>query len=188
MKKLYVGTVLTLALLFAPQMASAQTPCTAVCQAHYPCDYSCDLCVGDPGLWEDGSGCWGEIVSGTCGDIGQCGWVQPPTCTPNWIYDEISHQGAIPELTWDPVCEWQWNHPSGPQYVCDYDKPFKCTVYGVNKYVRHQDNCSPSSSQTFCGYAWQSYVGHYSNSWSTWECCLDSYEWNCTTSFPQCGW
>jgi hypothetical protein len=80
MKKVYVGVVLALTLLFA-QAASGQSPCGGVCQAYYPCDYPCDLCVGDPGLWVDG-GCWGEIVAATCGDIGQCGWRPQPGLTP----------------------------------------------------------------------------------------------------------
>lgn len=187
MKKLYVVTVLMGALLFASRTASAQTPCTAVCQAYYPCDYSCDLCVGDPGLWEEGGGCWGEIVSGTCGDIGQCG-VEPP-CQPNWIYDQISYQGARPEFTYEPRCDWEWDHHSQSyQYVCDYSKPYKCTVYGVSKYVRRQNNCpSLPSSQTFCGWSSQQYVDHYQWPWQDWDCCYDSNTWNCTTApFPEC--
>ena len=80
MKKLCVGVFLALALLFA-QTASAE-PC-GLCQAYYPCDWPCEHCAegrGGPGLWEIGGGCWGEIVSGTCGDIGQCGW-DPCTST-----------------------------------------------------------------------------------------------------------
>jgi hypothetical protein len=72
MKKLCVGVLLVLALFFA-QTAYAE-PC-GLCQAYYPCYWPCEHCVegnGGPGLWEIGGGCWGEIVGGTCGDIGQC--------------------------------------------------------------------------------------------------------------------
>lgn len=185
MKKLYAGTVLALALLFAPQMASAQNPCGAVCQAYYPCDYACDLCVGDPGLWEEGGGCWGEIVSGTCGDIGQCGWEPPPTCTPEWIYDEVSYQGAKPEFTWDP-CEWRVNPQTGGwEQNCNYYEPYKCSVSTVYRISRHQNNCNPSSSQTFCEYGWPQYIGRYATS-GDWRCCWDANLWNCTDWFPQC--
>jgi hypothetical protein len=188
MRKLYAGTVLTLALLFAPQATFAQSPCWGVCQSYYPCDYACDLCEGDPGLWEEGGGCWGEIVSATCGDIGQCGWEPPPVCTPNWIYDEVSYQGAKPEFTWEPLCEWRWNPDVGWEHVCDNSRPYKCTVYGLQRYVRHQNNCEPPSSQTYCGYVSQRYIGHYSHPWES-DCCFDAMEWNCTTWFPQCpGW
>lgn len=81
MKKLCAGVLFAFALLFA-QTASAD-PC-GLCQAYYPCDWICEHCVeglGGPGLWEYGGGCWGEVVSGTCGDIGQCGW-EP--CTSTW--------------------------------------------------------------------------------------------------------
>lgn len=80
MKKLCVGVFLALALLFA-QTASAES--CGLCQAYYPCDWPCEHCVegmGGPGLWEIGGGCWGEVVSGTCGDLGQCGW-DPCTST-----------------------------------------------------------------------------------------------------------
>jgi hypothetical protein len=72
MKKLCVGVLLASAWLFA-QRASAE-PC-GLCQAYYPCSWPCEHCVESregPGLWVDGGYCWGEIVSGTCGDIGQC--------------------------------------------------------------------------------------------------------------------
>lgn len=189
MKKLCVGSVLAFALLLLALPASAQTPCGAVCQAYYPCDYACDLCVGDPGLWEDGGGCWGEIVSGTCGDIGQCGYVP---CTPEWQYDEISYQGVKPQFDYVP-CEWQfgWN-PATQRYewfeTCDWFNPYKCTVYGVHRFVRHQENCDPDSSETFCllnNNGSQRYIGRYGFP-SAWECCNDSYEWNCTDWFPQC--
>lgn len=74
MKKLCVGLLLALGLLFA-QTASAE-PC-GLCQAYYPCSWSCEHCVagfGGPGLWTFDGYCWGEVVEGTCGDIGQCGW------------------------------------------------------------------------------------------------------------------
>ncbi len=72
MKKLCVGVIVGVAFLLA-QAASAE-PC-GLCQAYYPCWWTCEHCVegrGGPGLWEYGGGCWGEIVSGTCGDTGQC--------------------------------------------------------------------------------------------------------------------
>jgi len=72
MKKLCVGVVFALALLFA--QTAAADPC-GLCQAYYPCWWPCEHCVegnGGPGLWEIDGGCWGEVVSGTCGDIGQC--------------------------------------------------------------------------------------------------------------------
>lgn len=185
MKKVYAGTVLSLALLLAPQLAFAQNPCGAVCQAYYPCDYPCDLCVGDPGLWEEGGGCWGEIVSGTCGDIGQCGWEPPPICTPQWQWDEYAtYQGSTPYFTWDPVCWWQ-----GSEYVCDYDNPYRCTIYGVFRFSRHQDNCTPASSETYClidNSGFGQYVDHYPNTWYDWLCCIEANVWDCNTSYPQC--
>lgn len=70
-KTLFVGVLLASALLFAPT-ASAD-PC-GLCQAYYPCWWPCEHCVGiggRPALWIDGN-CMGEVVSGTCGDVGQC--------------------------------------------------------------------------------------------------------------------
>ena len=114
MKKLCVGIVLTVMLLFAqmsaaqpPQTATAppQTtavsgnPCGSVCLSSFPCDYTCDLCVGDPGVWEDGN-CYGEMISATCGDISICdpNYYNPP-CQPNW------------ETVWEvPEGEWQDNY------------------------------------------------------------------------------
>jgi hypothetical protein len=81
MKKLGVGVFLALAFLFA-QTASAE-PCGR-CQAYYPCDWSCEHCVRGiegPGYWIEDGYCWGEVVYGTCGDIGQCG-ANP--CTSTW--------------------------------------------------------------------------------------------------------
>jgi len=72
MKKLCVVVLLALPLLFA-QTASA-APC-GLCQAYYPCHWTCEHCVEGrtgPGLWEFDGNCWGDIVEGTCGDIGQC--------------------------------------------------------------------------------------------------------------------
>lgn len=184
MKKLCAGLVLLLALMFAPNL-SAQSPCGQVCQAYYPCDYACDLCVGDPGLWEIGGGCWGEIVQGTCGDIGQCGYVPEPTCPPQWVYDDPgSYQGSTPEMVWDPRCQWvfrdgQW------VYECDYDNPWKCTVYDIFRVSRHQDNCYPPSSQTFCSAGYSEVIGYYPAPWE-WACCADSNRWNCGFYFPQC--
>jgi hypothetical protein len=188
MRKLCACFGFMLSLLFA-QAASAQSPCGGVCQAYYPCDYACDLCVGDPGLWEDGH-CWGDMIQGTCGDIGQCGW-QP--CNPNWVYDQSgAYQGVIPQFEYDP-CDWevQWN-PETSQWewveVCDYNNPYECTVYGVLRYVRHQDNCSPASSETFCllnNNGSQQFVGRYPGPWES-ACCWDSNMWGCTTSYPQC--
>jgi hypothetical protein len=80
MKKLCVGVLFALALLFA-QTASAE-PC-GLCQSYYPCTWACEHCVRGlegPGYWVDGY-CWGEVVYGTCGDIGQCG-ANP--CTSTW--------------------------------------------------------------------------------------------------------
>lgn len=189
MKKLSLGIALALALILVfPSTVSAQNPCGGICQAYYPCDYPCDLCVGDPGLW-DGSYCWGEMVSGTCGDIGQCGW-QP--CTPQWSYDEwASYQGVKPEFSWDPCYwDWQWNPATGWEYVeiCDYNNPYKCTVYGIHRYVRHQDNCPPSSSETFCllnNNGSERFIGRYPAPWG-WQCCNDANVWDCYEDFPQC--
>lgn len=83
MKKLCVGLFFALALLCA-QTASAE-PC-GLCQAYYPCDWSCEHCVRGPegpGFWFEGGYCWGEVVSGTCGDIGQCGWNPCTSTSPN---------------------------------------------------------------------------------------------------------
>lgn len=66
-----LGALWLLLLAIAP-IASAD-PCGS-CQAFYPCELSCELCVegrGGPGLWMDGS-CWGEIAISTCGESGQC--------------------------------------------------------------------------------------------------------------------
>lgn len=73
MKKLCVGVFLASALLCA-QMASASA--CGLCQSYYPCDWGCEHCVRSfegPGLWIEDGYCWGEVVYGTCGDIGQCG-------------------------------------------------------------------------------------------------------------------
>lgn len=72
MKKLCVGVFLASALLFAP--SAFAEPC-GLCQAYYPCSWSCEHCVessSGPGLWIDGGGCWGDVVPGTCGDTGNC--------------------------------------------------------------------------------------------------------------------
>ena len=66
MKKLWIGILLASALLFAPS-ASAD-PC-GLCQAYYPCYWPCEHCTG---LWTIDGYCMGEIIQGTCGDIGQC--------------------------------------------------------------------------------------------------------------------
>jgi hypothetical protein len=87
MKKLCVGVLLALALLSA--QAAFADPC-GLCQAYYPCSWSCEHCVGiggRPALWIDGN-CTGEVVSGTCGDVGQCSglqasiWSCEPAATP----------------------------------------------------------------------------------------------------------
>lgn len=182
MKKLSIGPVLLLALLFAPSLF-AQSPCGAVCQAYYPCDYACDLCVGDPGLWEIGGGCWGEIVQGTCGDIGQCGYVP---CYPQWVYDDGgSYQGAAPFWDYDP-CEWVFQNGQWEQ-VCDYNNAWKCTVYAVLHFDRHQTNCPPASEEEFCliNNGSTLYSGKYPAPWDS-VCCSDSNYYNCTTYFPQC--
>lgn len=179
MKRLCLGVLLALVLLSA-QTISAQTPCTLVCQPEYPCDYSCDLCVGDPGLWEVGGGCWGDIVEGTCGDIGQCG--AEPNCNEDWTYDDPgSYQGAEPEIYWDPYCEFQ-----GGQWVCDYENPWKCTVSDVYRYSLH-NACDPPSYVTYCGTGFPDVIGYYSYSSAEWECCWDANRWNCGTGYyPQC--
>ena len=179
MKKWYAVPVFLLAMLFALP-ASAQSPCWGICQAYYPCDYPCDLCEGDPGLWE-GSYCWGEIRSTTCGEIGQCGYVP---CEPNWVHDEwATFQGVRPEFDYDPRCEWV-----GQNYVCDYANPYKCTVNGVFRFVRHQDNCPyQTSSETFCliNNNGQPPTGWYPGYWPD-QCCWDSNQYGCSTYFPQC--
>ena len=74
MKKLCVGVVLGLALLFA-QNASAD-PC-GLCHSYYPCHWTCEDCVpawGQPGLWDYDGFCWGEIVQTTCGEFYQWSW------------------------------------------------------------------------------------------------------------------
>ncbi len=182
MKYWYAAPVFVLAMLFALPV-SAQSPCWGVCQAYYPCDYPCDLCEGDPGLWE-GSHCWGEIRSTTCGEIGQCGWTP---CEPQWEYDEwATYQGTTPDLQYDPRCEWvyqneQWN------YVCDYNNPWKCTLADVYRFVRHQDNCPPSSSQTYCSIdtSGRQPTGWYPGYWPE-QCCWDANRYDCSTYYPQC--
>ena len=81
-KTLCLGVLLASALLFAPS-ASAD-PC-GLCQAYYPCSWPCEHCVGiggRPALWIDGN-CMGEVVSGTCGDVGQCsGLTAIESCAP----------------------------------------------------------------------------------------------------------
>src|SRR5689334_19997797 len=66
MKKLCVGVLLGSALLFA-QTASAD-PC-GLCQAYYPCNWPCEHCTR---LWTIDGYCTGEVIQGTCGDVGQC--------------------------------------------------------------------------------------------------------------------
>jgi hypothetical protein len=71
MKSLCVGVLLALTFLVA-QKASAD-PC-GLCQAYYPCSWSCENCVAGregPGLWVDGGYCWGTVEEATCGDSGQ---------------------------------------------------------------------------------------------------------------------
>ena len=95
MKKLCVGVLLALALLSA-QTASA-APC-GLCQAYYPCDWPCEHCVEGregPGLWDLEGNCWGEIVEGTCGDIGQCSG-QPSTA--NWYDAPVLMSTAPPSM------------------------------------------------------------------------------------------
>lgn len=86
MKKLCVGVLFASALLFA-QTASAE-PC-GLCQAYYPCYWPCERCVG--GWWYDGY-CTGEVVEGTCGDIGQC---SGKSRTSNW--STVVDRGVNPE-------------------------------------------------------------------------------------------
>ena len=91
MKALTSGVILALLLIFAPP-ASAQNACTLVCWMYGSCDYTCDLCVGDPGLWYDGA-CWGDLTQGTCGDIGVCGQSYPsndinPAPIPEYGHDD----------------------------------------------------------------------------------------------------
>jgi len=88
MKKLCVGILLASALLFA-QTASAE-PC-GLCQAYYPCWWSCEHCrpgLGGPGYWYDGY-CMGDIESGTCGDIGQCTGERSAL---NWLFEPVVDQ------------------------------------------------------------------------------------------------
>jgi hypothetical protein len=187
MKKWYGAVIFVLAMLVVLP-ASAQSPCGGVCQAYYPCDYPCDVCEGDPGLWEDGH-CWGEMRSTTCGEIGQCGWTPPPDCVPDWTYDQAwAYQGAIPELQYDPRCDWVYQNGEWT-YVCDNANPWKCTVYDVYRFVRHQQNCPDKPpSETFClrdNGGSQQTVGWYPGYWPD-QCCWDSNRYGCTTYFPQC--
>ena len=181
MKKSFFGLLFVLAVLSA-WPASAQSPCWGVCQAYYPCDYPCDLCEGDPGLWE-GSHCWGTIVPATCGDIGQCGYVP---CEPQWTYSQwAAYQGVTPVFQFEP-CEWvvvngQWVE------VCDWQNPYKCSVNPVYRFVRHQTNCEyQPSSQTFCEVdGFGRYIGRYGGYWDS-ACCWDANQYDCYTYFPQC--
>lgn len=66
MKKVCIGLLLVSGLLFA-QAASAD-PC-GLCQAYYPCYWPCEHCTG---LWTIDGYCMGEVIQGTCGDVGQC--------------------------------------------------------------------------------------------------------------------
>jgi hypothetical protein len=91
MKKLCIGVLLASALLFA-QTASAE-PC-GICQAYYPCSWSCENCepgFGGPGLWVDGGYCWGEVVESTCGESGQCSGLLSAS---NACFESVVHQGA----------------------------------------------------------------------------------------------
>ena len=73
MKKLCVGVFLMFVLL-SSQTASAN-PC-GLCDGYYSrCDQECEHCVpfgSMPGMWDEGWVCWGRVVSGTCGDTGNC--------------------------------------------------------------------------------------------------------------------
>jgi hypothetical protein len=80
MKKLCIGVVLGLALLFA-QKASA-SPC-GLCSSNYPCNWSCEDCTGTPGLWTEDGGCWGEIVETTCGEFYGWSWCGPSLSAAN---------------------------------------------------------------------------------------------------------
>lgn len=87
MKKLCVGVLLASALLFA-QTASAE-PC-GLCQAYYPCSWSCEHCrpgMGGPGFWTFDGYCWGDIEYGTCGDIGQCSGERSAS---SWLFEQPS--------------------------------------------------------------------------------------------------
>jgi hypothetical protein len=86
MKKLCVGLLFGLALLFA-QTASAE-PC-GLCQAYYPCSWACEHCSG---MWTFDGYCMGEVYEGTCGDTGQCrGYLAANTSC-----DPAADQGAQP--------------------------------------------------------------------------------------------
>lgn len=72
MKKFYAGALLMLISLFAQTAAAA--PCT-LCDIYHRCDTLCEHCFEGrfgPGLWVVDGYCWGEEVSGTCGDFGPC--------------------------------------------------------------------------------------------------------------------
>ena len=91
MKKLCVGVLLASALLFATPASAG--PCWGVCQAYYPCSWSCEHCypgLGGPGYWTVDGYCMGDEVSGTCGDINQCSG-QP---TSNWGSEPVADQGV----------------------------------------------------------------------------------------------
>ena len=92
MKKLCVGVLLASALLFA-QTASAD-PC-GLCQAYYPCSWPCEHCTK---LWTIDGYCTGEVIQGTCGDVGQC--TGPRS---NWHYEPVVDQGVHPEACVQPL-------------------------------------------------------------------------------------
>lgn len=78
MKKLCVGVMLGLALLFAQKASAA--PC-GLCSSNYPCHWACEDCVpgrGTPGLWDLDGYCWGDIVETTCGEFYQWSWCTEP--------------------------------------------------------------------------------------------------------------
>ncbi|HEV8577759.1 MAG TPA: hypothetical protein VGX68_01655 [Thermoanaerobaculia bacterium] len=86
MKKLCVGMLLASALLFA-QAVSAD-PC-GLCQAYYPCYWPCEHCTG---LWTIDGYCQGEVIEGTCGDIGQCsGQPGASACSYTPVIDQAVH-------------------------------------------------------------------------------------------------
>lgn len=93
MKKLCVGVLLGLALLFAQTVSAA--PCT-ICSPYDTCDRMCEHCypgLGGPGWWYADETCWGDMVVGSCGDYGPCSG-QPAS---NWHSAPFMDQDVNPD-------------------------------------------------------------------------------------------
>jgi hypothetical protein len=180
MKKLCTGIVLTSALLFA-RTAAAQNPCTVVCQPEYPCGYSCDLCVGDPGLWENlGEGqysCWGEMISGTCGDIGQCG---SDLCVNNCQPTTPCGTGCYQD-GWTTCGEQGYTCGQQQQYLCQACEP----------YVSCNTPCDQDGRATTCGQTGHECAESCSHctqeSQCDKECWAGSSPGTCGGAGPDCG-